>query len=151
MVEPKRFLPIFLNSLHTEFPSTRGTGLFNYNDDMFLFIAGGATPFSDNIDLFLHNDGADDDIGLFIQGQSITGPGAPGHIPYDETLFLFIGTPRLITEDMKLFLKAVEGIPSGNMDVFIQGGVFPTGAIQLVMPNVLGEKSNNISFYVHGF
>ena len=151
MVEPKRFLPIFLNSLYTEFPSTRGTGLFNYNENLFLFIEGGSTPISDNIDLFLHNDGADAGLSLFIQGQSITGPGAPGHIPYNETLFLFIGTPRLITEDIKLFLKSVIGIPSGDMDAFIQGSISPTGGIQLVMPEVLGEKSNNISFYVHGF
>lgn len=151
MVEPKRFLPMFSDVLFTEFPSTAGTGLFDFEGDLFLFIEGGTTPISDNLDLFLHNDGADDHLGLFIQGESITGPGFPGAVPYDETLFLFIGQPKLITESMKLFMRVIGGAPSGNMDAYIQGSIPATGAMQLVMPNVLGEKSDNISFYVHGF
>jgi len=148
---PIKFHTILTEILKTELPSDRGGSTFFYDETLFLYIQGEPTPVNDSIDFFLRNDGAELDIPMYIQGQSPLGDTTgSGNIPYNETLFLFIGTPANPTADLKLFMKVIGGTPSGSLDFFMKGIIDTTGTLHLVMPNTLDLENNNIEFYTHG-
>lgn len=153
MPEPKKFLPIFLRSLEQEFPSTiGGSAIFPETKNLNLFIEGGFISSNDSLNLFLQNDGVSNDLDLFIQGSTPWGTSTcSGCIPSYDTLHLFIGQNNLVNDNVKLFLKVVDGNPSGSVDLFMKGIVNPTGGLNLVIPNIIASKNKNIKLFISGF
>lgn len=139
--------------------------------DLFLKVAEpfnvGATLFLQNyidtenqtLPLFLNNLSETETLNLYISGSnsSSTEPKPPseategdGFIPINDACTLFLqGNPEL-EDNLKLFLKTVEGLTNANINLFVDGGNETTSSLNLTIINNLDTKDDNLDLYTHG-
>lgn len=126
-----------------------GTGILN------LYTEGGVNSAHSYLPLFILNNYAATGIQLYTKGASPFGEpdlgiDRTGYIPIGSGLNLFINR---VDENavLDLFLKTSEGASSGVIDLFLPSASGSNNNMDLVLPNVYGQLTSNITLYTHGF
>jgi len=124
-----------------------------------LFLQSFIDTEDNTLQLFLNNLSEDETLNLYISGSNVseTEPKPPseatedsGFIPINDAITLFIkGNPEL-EENLKLFVKAVEGIPNSNINLFVDGGNAINSSLDLTLVNVLDTLDDDLDLYIHG-
>ncbi len=112
---------------------------------MNLFIDGQHALLTGDIPLFLKNGGENKQLPLFISGEGTTA----GAIPFTGSMNLFL---RLAPSDsIPLYLRGPGDVYTGSVDMFIKGGVYASGTVNLSIPNVIGEADNRATLFISGW
>jgi len=121
---------------------------------MNLYAAGFAPSVSSSLNLISYSSYVMSGINLYTYGIGTTIYSydmTPLDGGYPSSSYMNLVIPGPTVGSLTLFLKGVDGVPSGNLPLYVIGANIPTNTLSLSVPNSYGNFAGSQPLYTHGF